>query len=43
MEWSYFKRKKGELIENTMRFIKALKAQDPNTVKFVPLDNAGEN
>jgi hypothetical protein len=43
MKWSYFMRRKGELIEKMMVFVKTLKAKNPENVKFIRLDNAGEN
>jgi hypothetical protein len=43
MKWSYFMRRKGELIQNMLVLIKTLKAKNPESVKFIRLDNAGEN
>jgi hypothetical protein len=43
MKWSYFMRRKGDLIEKMMVFVKTLKAKNPENVKFIRLDNAGEN
>jgi hypothetical protein len=43
MKWNYFMRRKGELIQNMLVFIKTLKAKNPESVKFIRLDNAGEN
>jgi hypothetical protein len=36
-------RHKGGLVEIMMNFIKGLKAKDPKNVRFIWLDNAGEN
>jgi hypothetical protein len=43
MKWSYFMRRKGELIQKMLVFIKTLKAKNPESVRFIRLDNAGEN
>jgi hypothetical protein len=43
MTWSYFMRRKDELIEKMMVFTKTLKARDPENVKVTRLDNGGEN
>jgi hypothetical protein len=43
MKWSFFMRRKGELIQTMLVFIKTLKAKNPENVKFIRLDNAGEN
>jgi hypothetical protein len=43
MKWSYFMRRKGELIKKMMVFVKTLKAKNPEDVKYIRLDNAGEN
>jgi hypothetical protein len=43
MKWCYFMRRKGELIEKMMVFVKTLKAKNPENVKFIRLDNPGEN
>jgi hypothetical protein len=43
MKWSFFLRKKGELIEHIINFIKMMKGRDPESIKFIRLYNAGEN
>jgi hypothetical protein len=43
MKWSYFMRRKEELIEKIIVFVKTLKAKNPEDVKFIRLDNIGEN
>jgi hypothetical protein len=43
MKLSHFMRRKGKIIKNVMHFMKSLKAQDPNKVKYIHLDNAGKN
>jgi hypothetical protein len=42
-KWSYFMKRKGELIDEMIKFIKTMKAKNPENVKFIRLDNAGEN
>jgi hypothetical protein len=42
MKWNFFMRRKGELINQMMTFIKKLKAEDSNKVKYIQLDNEGE-
>jgi hypothetical protein len=42
-KWSYFMRRKGELINETIKFIKTMKSKYPENFKFIRLDNAGEN
>jgi hypothetical protein len=36
-------RRKGELIDQMMTFMRKLKAEDTNKVKYIRLDNAVEN
>jgi hypothetical protein len=43
MKWSFFMRRKGELIDKMMSSIKSQRSKSPETVKFIRLDNAGEN
>jgi deoxyribodipyrimidine photolyase-like uncharacterized protein len=43
MKWRYFMRRKGELIDQMMTFMRKLKAEDTNKVKYIRLDNAVEN
>jgi hypothetical protein len=43
MKWSYFMRRKGGLIDQMMKFMRILKAEDSNKGKYIRLDNAGEN
>jgi hypothetical protein len=43
MKRSSFIRRKGESIDQMMTFIRKLKAEDNNKVKYIRLDNAGEN
>jgi hypothetical protein len=43
MKWSFFMRRKSELIEKMMRFIKSQRSKDPESVRYIHLDNAGEN
>jgi hypothetical protein len=42
-KWSYFMRRKGELIDEMIKFIKTIKSKNPENVKFIRLDNASEN
>jgi hypothetical protein len=39
----FFHEEKGELIQKMLVFIKTLKAKNPKSVRFIRLDNAGEN
>lgn len=35
MKWSFFMRRKGELIEKMMSFIKSQRSKDPESVKYI--------
>jgi hypothetical protein len=43
LKWSYFMRRKGELIDEMVKFIKTMKSKKPESIKFIRLDNACEN
>ena len=43
MKWSFFLKAKSELKEKLIPFVKELKVKDGKIVKYVRLDNAGEN
>jgi hypothetical protein len=36
-------RRKGELIDEMLKFIKTMKSKNPESIKFIRLDNDGEN
>jgi hypothetical protein len=43
MKWSLFTRRKCNMVDVTLEFIRGLKAKDTSSVKFLWMDNAGEN
>jgi hypothetical protein len=43
MKWSYFMRRKGELVNQMMTFIRKMKAKDPTKIKYIRFVNDGEN
>jgi hypothetical protein len=42
-KWSYFMRRKVELMDEMIKFIKTMISKNPESIKFIRLDNAGEN
>jgi hypothetical protein len=43
LKWCFFMRRKGELIDEMINFIKSMRSKNPESIKFIRLDNTGEN
>jgi hypothetical protein len=43
MKWRYFIRRKNEMVEILIDFIKNIKSKDQEMVQFLRMDNSGEN